>query len=187
MNTNLDLARQGLFADRSNLTPGQQEMVQRYEAAFAIWLNNPVYSDREMTIYLMSTFGISYRQAHRDIGEIKYLLGNVTNARKEWQRYKVISMLDEAYRMAKDQENPKEMISAADKLGKYTQLDQADAKEIPWDEIIPQNFEPTDDPTVIGLKPVKNLDERIKRLKQKFGAMIEIEDGATIDDQEDLL
>lgn len=166
-----------LFSEKPpELTPEELKVVERYEAAFAVWLDKPTMPDKELREYMIKEYQISSRQAYEDINNIKILLGNVTNARKEWQRYKVISMLDEAFNMAKKEGDIKSMVMAADKLGKYTQLDQADGKELPWDQIIPQTFEPTDDPTVLGLKPLPNLPERIRKLKEKYGAEIDIEE-----------
>jgi hypothetical protein len=47
---------------------------------------------------------------------------------------------------------------------------------MPWDEIIPVPIEPTNDPTVLGVKPLENRDEEVKRLIDKYRGEIEIED-----------
>ena len=86
--------------------------------------------------------------AYQDIQILKILLGDIKNAGKEWHRHRVISMVMEAFEMAKLTQDPKAMIMAADKLGKYTRLDKEDAVTMPWDEIIPLPVEPTNDPTL---------------------------------------
>ncbi len=64
--------------------------------------------------------------------------------------------------------NSKDMILAADKLGKYTQLDREDPQKIPWDEIAFRVIEDTliqyfkDRPT--GLFPfhIGNITKKLK-------------------------
>ena len=173
----LDHIHDKLFLDDSeSLTPLEQKMVLRYNAAFTIWLDKPTLTERQIVTHLVKNYDIGRTQAIQDVKNIKYLLGNVNNAAKEWQRYKVIYMIDEAYRIAKLQEDPKAMAMLIDKLGKYTNLDKEDAREKPWEEILPQPFEPTSDPTVIGIKPIPNLREKMDRMKKKYLEMIDIED-----------
>jgi hypothetical protein len=61
-------------------------------------------------------------------------------------------------------------------LGKYNRLDKEDSVEIPWDDIIPQSIEPTTDPTVLGIKPLENKEEAIRKMYEKYREEIEIED-----------
>jgi len=173
----LDHIHDKLFLeDSGDLTPFEQKLVLRYNAAFTVWLGNPTLTERQIATYLVKNYDISRTQALQDVKNIKYMLGNVNNAAKEWQRYKVIYMIDEAYKIAKIQKDAKAMAALIDKLGKYTNLDKEDPREKPWDEILPQPFEPTSDPTVIGIKPVPNLREKMERMKKKYFEMIDIED-----------
>jgi len=173
----LDKIHNQLFLEETEeLTDFERKMILRYNAAFTIWLNNPTITDRQMVTHLVKNYDIGKTQANQDIRNIKYLLGNVNNAAKEWQRYKVIYMIDEAYKIAKAAKNPIAMAALIDKLGKFTNLDKEDAKEKPWDQIIPQPFEPTSDPSVIGIKPIPNIREKMERMKKKYLEMIDIED-----------
>jgi hypothetical protein len=51
-----------------------------------------------------------------------------------------------------------------------------EGEQLPFDEIIPPTFEPTTDPTAIGLKPLPNLRRRIEELKQKYIGEIDIQE-----------
>jgi hypothetical protein len=68
------------------------------------------------------------------------------------------------------------MALAADKMGKYNMLDKPDAEPLPFDEIVPQSFDPTDDPTPLGLKKDPQIREKRKRMLEKYASEIEIED-----------
>jgi hypothetical protein len=87
---------------------------------------------------------------------------------KAFHRFRFNAMIQNAYDLAERKQNPKAMASAAGLYAKYNQLDKEDAFKIPWDEIIPQRFEPTSDPTVLGIKPIPNIQEKIKSLKERF-------------------
>jgi hypothetical protein len=123
----------------------------------------------------MAEFGISQSQAYRDISNMKVILPNIRNAGKEWIRYIVNEELKKAIADAETNGKLKERILAISALAKYNKLDQDDAEEFPWDEIIPQGIEPTNDPTVLeGAKEYSK--EEIAALYKKYQHDIEIED-----------
>jgi len=72
-------------------------------------------------------------------------------------------MLDRAYEIAERRQDAKAIILAADRLGKYTQLDKEDTLKIPYDEIVPQNWEISDDVTILGLNPIEDLEAKQKK------------------------
>lgn len=47
--------------------------------------------------------------------------------------------------------------------------DKDDEPELEFDKIVPQQFEMTDDPTVIGIQKVPGLRDRIRKLEKKYG------------------
>jgi len=143
---------------------------QMYEDAFAKWITDPALSDTHITNLLINEYGRSKTQAWRDVAIIKSVLGDIKNADKEWQRYTVISMLKEAYELAKTKKDPKAMAMAADKLGKYTKLDKDDLDDIPWDEIVPPSFEPSADPQLLGIPDGHKSAEEVLELKRKLKA-----------------
>jgi hypothetical protein len=173
----LDKLKIALFEGKKDgLSESDLNVLRRYKAGFTAWLDEPTMRDSEMRVFLIANYHVSESQAYRDIANLKFLLGNVRNANKEWQRYKVIDMLDEAYNRAKEANDVKAMVMAADKLGKYTQLDQKDDEVMPWEEIIPQTYEVTSDPSVLGITPIPNHRKKITDLLKKYSDDIEFED-----------
>lgn len=167
-----------LFDDENDLparvtfSPYELEIKRRYMKVFSYWIDKPTLSDKKIIQFMISELGLQKTQAYKDLGNIKILLGNVRNAAKEWQRYKLIAMLDKAYEIAEKRNNAGAMILAADKLGKYTNLDKEDTVHIPYDEIVPQSFEPTNDVSVLGIQPIPNLRDKQLKLREKYGASL---------------
>lgn len=165
------------FDEMEHLTPSEQNQLKRYRFCFTESLENPTIPNTELRDHLINHFGISTTQAYIDIQNVRILLGNVRNAGKEWVRYLVNETLKKAIEDAKalGTKGIKLSIMAANTLGKYNRLDQEDAQELPWEEIIPQSIEPTSDPTVIGGKRLENKEEEIRKMYEKYKGEIEIE------------
>ena len=159
------------------VSENERALIIRYRDAYTHWLDNPLESDAEIRDYLISNHKIEKSQAYRDIINIKLLLGNVRNAGKEWHRHRVNVLLEKAAALAIAGKTAEAtaLSKVATALIKNNKLEMEDGEQLPFDEIIPPKFEPTSDPTVIGLKPVVNLRERINNLKKKYIEDIEIE------------
>ncbi len=180
-----------MFRDMDEIT-GMTELERaqllRYRFAFTQLLEKPSTQDTILRDSLMSEFGISQSQAYRDISSMKVILPNIRNAGKEWIRYIVNEELKKAIADAETRKKLKERILAISALAKYNKLDQDDAEEFPWDEIIPVSIEPVNDPTVLDAHPVSQ--DEIDALYKKYSGDIEIEDVQfedVKDDKEDLL
>ncbi len=170
-NTTLDKIQKELFAppeENSKLDPSLQLIKMRLERGFTFWLENPHLPEVKIVNFLQNTCGISRSQAYTDLKNIKYLLGNIRNASKEWYRHMVIEMCRSAYSIAKIKRDAKAMALAADKIGKYAKLDKDEDDPLPWDQLIPPNFEPKPDVNILGIKPVSNLEEHRRKLRQKY-------------------
>lgn len=163
--TNLDKFNDVLFKDfdeQQHLTLVERDQLKRYRATFTQSLVKPSIPDNQLRDFLISEFGISTSQAYRNIANVRILLGNVRNAVKEWIRYLVKETLKQAIEDASDKRKLKERIMAAAMLAKYNRLDKEDIEKLPWDEIVPEGIEPTTDPTVLKIKPLKNKKEEIR-------------------------
>lgn len=155
----------------------EQEVVQRYRAAFTKWLSDPSLRDYEMISYLKVTFGISDTQAYRDLSRIKSLIGNVQNAGKEFQRHRATEMILKGYALAVEADSHLEvkqamaMIRAAEALVRVHKLDKEEMERIPWEDIIPLDLEPTTDISVIGRRRIDNIGELQQKLRSKYGGV----------------
>jgi hypothetical protein len=173
-----------LFHDpdgKVSLSETEESIKLKLKDLFSQRLEKPYRRDIDYINYMKDEYGLSQGMAYYYVQASKMLFGNVQAAEKEWNRYAVENMLREAFEQAKENEDVKNMIYAADKLGKYTRLDQDEGEKIPWNEIKPQSFEPTGDVTVLGLKPIDNLRELQNKLREKYQDRQSIEDAKVID------
>lgn len=151
-----------------------QVRLLRLRALYTFWLNFPSKTTREMVQQDMTMHpDIKQREAYDDIRLIKILIGNIEAETKEWHRFVFNRRTDEVYRQAmRDHDNRAAEKANAD-YAKYNRVGEIDPQPFDYDDIIPHQIEPTDDPTVIGIAPVKDLRGKIQRMKRKLGADIQ--------------
>ena len=146
----------------------------RLRALYTFWLNFPMKTTREMVQQDMTMHpDIKQREAYDDIKLIKILIGNLEAESKEWHRHVFNRRTDEVFHQAmRDHDNRAAEKANAD-YAKYNRVGEIDPQPFDYDDIIPHQIEPTDDPTVIGIAPIKDLRGSIRRLKKKLGADIQ--------------
>lgn len=174
--TTLDICKKYLFEDAEAVPVFHRDKILRLRSAFTYWYEYPRKNEPEIRDYITKQFKVSVVQAYQDIQIIKILLGNIQRTSKEWLRYQVNSMLDEAYRVAQIRKDSKAMTAAAAAKAKFNMLHLPDAEPLPYDEIVPQPFEPTDDPTPLGLKKDPDIREKKRKMLEKYIQDIEIID-----------
>jgi len=172
----IQLAEKYLYEDSQNIPEKYRDHIIRLRAGHAFWYDSPSKTRRQVRDFIVNTYGVSLRQAYDDIIVIERVMGSIQNPSKEWVRFRVNSMLEEAFAMAETQKDPKAMAAVADKMGKYNMLDQLDQEKVPFDQIVPQTFEPTDDPTVLGIVRDPDIREKKKKMLEKYSAEIEVID-----------
>nr|DAY94263.1 MAG TPA: hypothetical protein [Caudoviricetes sp.] len=151
-----------------------QERILRIRDMYNMWLQFPSKKDQEIVTELIQRYGVHKSAAYEDIRIIKTLLGDLNKASKDYHRWKFNNMILKAYEIAERRKDSKSMVAASDKYAKYNQLDKEDILDNPWEIIAVQPFEPTSDPTVIGINPVPNIKEKIaKKIKQYWNEDVE--------------
>lgn len=172
----LEVCRKYLYEDVENVPEAYRERVLRVRVGFTHWYEFPMKTRCDLRDHIVSEFKVTSKTAYEDIQIVEVLLGDIKNPAKAWMRYRVNSMLETAYKEAEIQKDPKAMAYVSDKIGKYNQLDKPDAEPLPYDDIVPQQFEPTDDPTPLGLKKDPDIRKKKKLMLEKYMNEIEIVD-----------
>lgn len=177
----LEICRIDLFTAKDELQQRYAESIveriMRIRDEYNWFLSNPDSKDRQFVEQAVSRHGISRMQAYNDLAVVKALMPHLAQASRDFHRYRFNEMILETYQMAKKRKDTKTMEKAASSYAKYNRVDLEDEQAVPYDLIVVQPFTATDDPTVLGIKPIPNINERIHALLKKYQAEnIDIED-----------
>ena len=176
-----DIAQRDLFTAETQLRERYNEdqiaHILRLREMYSWFVASPDIKDRQMITQTLDRFHISRAEAYADLAIVKMLLPLLTSASRDFHRYRANEMLLETYRMAKARKDTKTMERAAASYAKYNRVDLEDEQTLPYDMIVVQPFTATSDPTILGLKPIPNLQQKIDKLLAKYRAeTIDIED-----------
>lgn len=169
----IDILERYLFADVSEMAADGvaapiRERLIRLRDNYTYWLQYPSKKSGDIVQRIEQAYKVSKSTSYEDVRLIKQLLGNLTKTTKDYHRYRFSVMIEETFDMARRIKDARAMASASNYYGKYNQLDKDDQVDKGYDQIVVQPFTPTDDPTVIGLKPIPNVREKIKTTIQKY-------------------
>lgn len=189
----LENLNQYLFADDADveqkMSPAQLDMMERIRAAYTKWLADWHLTDAQMATFIERQFKVTRRTAYNDIRRVKYLLGDVNQAGKEYQRYRANEMILKGYNLAREARNKfdihraETMIKAALAMVKVHKLNIVEDEHYDFSDIVPAVFETTGDVSVLGIEPIKNLEEVQRRLREKYGKKEPGAGGSTYNDR----
>ena len=172
---------------RKSLPAASVERVLRLRELYNWVISNPDCKDKEFVDEAICRFAISKTLAYDDLKIIKSVLPHITEASRDYHRWKYNEMILETYQMAKKRKDTKTMERAATSYAKFNNVNVEDEQSVPYDMIVVQPFTATDDPSVLGIKPIPNIDKKIAALIDKYRAEsmdiddIEFEDADIID------
>jgi hypothetical protein len=177
----IELAKREMFTPREELeqrlSPERVEHLIRLREMYNWFLNDPSGRDRKFVDFFTGKYHLSQSKVYADLALVKQLLPALAPASREFHRQRVSEMLLETYNMAKARKDVKAMAIAAKELGKVNRVDLDDEKDMPYELIVIQPFTPSSDPTLIGLKPIKDIDKvRARLLRQVSMDNPDIED-----------
>lgn len=177
----LEICQKDMFTSEAELreqyNEQQVERLLRLRDLYNWFVANPDCKDRQFIEVAGSRYGIGRTMAYADLALIKQLLPFLSAASRDFHRYRYNEMILETYAMAKARKDTKTMERAASSYGKYNRVDLEDEQNIPYEDIVVQPFTATGDPTVLGIKPIPNVDEKIRKMIEKYSKeSMDIED-----------
>ena len=134
------------------------------------FISNPESKDKEFVDECLSRYGVSKTLAYDDLRIIKSVLPHITQASRDYHRWKYNEMILETYQMAKKRKDTKTMERAATSYAKFNNVNVEDEQSVPYDLIVVQPFTATQDPSVLGIKPIPNIEKKISDLIAKYRA-----------------
>ncbi len=181
----LELCQVELFTGEGELrskgyTEAQVARVLRLRSMYNWVLANPDTKDRQFIEEELSRgLAVHKSQAYEDLKLVKKLLPMLTEATRDFHRWRVNEMFLDTYQMAKKRKDTKTMERVATSYAKYNRVDMEDETKLPYNLIVIQPFTATSDPTVLGIKPMPNRRKFVEDLLAKYRA-----ESADIDDVE---
>lgn len=170
----LEACYQDLFSDLKDLELKYNKetvaKVVRVRDMYLHILKTPSMTDSEVIRTFTARYKISRPTAYSDLSVVKALLPMLSKEAREFHRWRTLEMLLETYRIAKAKMDVRTMERTASSYGKYTNSDKPDEETIDMSKVIPVQWIPTDDPTVLGLPKLENREEKIRELLNEFSA-----------------
>ena len=142
--------------------------VERLRELSSYWRSYPSTSPKELVNRCMQLFNVGKSQAYDDIHLLKILIGNLEATTKEFARWRVNQMIEEDRMAARRDGDWRAVASMQKNYILNNQTDKPDTPDMAFDKIVPLQIEPTDDPSVLGIKAPKNLRARRDKLIKQF-------------------
>ena len=83
-------------------------------------------------------------------------------------RWKINKSIEEDIAAARRAGDFRSVAALTKVMVQNNRTDKDDEPDLEFDKIVPQNFEPTDDPTVLGIERVPDLRGRIRALYKRY-------------------
>lgn len=168
----LDSCKLELFSDepdiRAKYPAAMADRILRIRELYNYWLANPSMRDRQLRDQIMSRYEVSQSTAYSDINLLHQLIPMLSPKSRDFHRSRFNEMVLETYAMAKARKDTRSMAAVTATYGKMSRIDLDDEMSMPYEDIVPQPFCPTLDPTVLGIKPIPNINEHIARLEKEL-------------------
>lgn len=150
------------------VTEGVLLRLHRIRGMYAYWLQFPSKVDNDLVQYDMAMFKVSRSLAYEDLHLVKVLLGNLQQTTKEFMRWKINKSLEQDIAAARRAGDFRSVAALSKVLVANNRTDKDDEPDLEFDKIVPQNFEPTDDPTVLGIERIPDLRGKIRALYKRY-------------------
>lgn len=144
------------------------QRVERLRELAAYWRSYPSTSQKELLARCMQTFKVQRSQAYDDIHLLKILIGNLEATTKEFARWRVNQMIEEDRAAARREGDWRAVASMQKNYIINNQTDKPDTPDLSFEKIVPLQIEPTDDPSVLGIRVPKNLRARRDKLIRQY-------------------
>ena len=172
--------------EEAKLQPLVRQRMLRLRDMYAYWLRHPAYPDKAIVAQLRAQYNVGFTQAHEDVRLLKICLGNLGQVTRQWCQYVFLQRCEEGFAMARSSNDASAFAKVLSALGKLTRLDHDESIGPDYSQIVPQQFELTSDPSVAGFERIPNVQERVRKLFDRFKKEAEEADVVEIVEPENL-
>lgn len=154
--------------DADKVPASRQERLFRLRDMYTYWLRHNTLRERDIVRELKRRYGIGDTKAYEDLRLVKLCLGELNQCTRDYMRYRMCCMIEESYAAARAKGDTASMVRAANVYGKYARLDKDEPDALSYDQIVPAAFEMSSDPSLVGIRPVKDWRARAAKLEKRF-------------------
>ncbi len=171
---------------REQLVPEDTiQRIERLRELSSYWRSYPSTSPKELVSRCMQLFKVGRSQAYDDIHLLKILIGNLEATTREFARWRVNQMIEVDRQAARRDGDWRAVASMQKNYILNNQTDKPDTPDMAFNKIVPLQLEPTDDPSVLGIKAPKNLRARRDKLIKQFSKDDEYAEYTEVEPTED--
>lgn len=154
--------------------PEVQQRVVRLRALYAHWSQFSAKTDKEMRQWDADNFGVGRTNCFEDITALKLIIGNLEKTTADFARWRINQMLEADMAAAREAGDLKSLAAMQKNYIAANRLDKPDTPDMQFDKILPLQFTPTDDPSVLGITPRKNVRQTIAKLLKRYSTDAEV-------------
>lgn len=167
-----------------HVNPLMLERLHRIRGLYAFWLQYPNKSTKAIVQQDIDLFKISQSKAYEDVRLVQKLLGDIQAMTKDFARWRFNQMNERHVLMAERDRDHRAIALLEKNFIKANQLDKEDTPDMAFDQIVPLQIEPTDDPTVLGIRRIPDLRGMIRKMIAKYSKS-DIEDAQYVEIEQD--
>lgn len=178
----LELCQRHLFSSREDImaefnSEAIVERILRVRDMYMWRLANPDSKDRQFVDEFKSRYPMGKNAVQEYLRIVNALLPMLSEKSRDFHRWRYNEMILDTYQMARARKDTKTMERAASSYARYNKVDAEDVQAVPFHLIVVQPFVATADPSVLGIKPIPGIEQKIQAMLDKYSAeTLDIED-----------
>lgn len=145
------------------------QRLERLRGLYTYWVQFPSKQTQDMVEYDQQMFKASRTQAYEDIQLVKVLIGDLQATSKDFWRWRINTMIMEDHKAARRAGDWRSAASMQKNLILNNKTDKDDPLELDFDKIVPQQFEMTDNITIVIPGKKKTSRKKIEEMLVKYG------------------
>jgi hypothetical protein len=159
--------------DAAGLKPGVKERIMRLREMYFYWIRNPRLNERQIVDVLRKQYELRLSQAYEDAQLLRICIGNIQQVTRQWSQWVFLQRCEEGFEMARKEGNINAFAKMLATFARGTKIAKEENTAPEYDQIVPQQFTVTTDPSVAGFRRIPNIHEKAKKLLQKYAAETE--------------
>ena len=145
------------------------QRLKRIKGIYDYWLQFPQKTANDILQFEEQQFGIKKTQAYSDIRLVRLLLGENETSTKQFYRWKINIIIEDAIKGAKRAGDFRSIASLVKDYILNNQTDKPDPLELDFEKIVPEKFDMSNDISIVMPGKKKTSRKTINNMLKKYG------------------